>query len=82
MATNLRIPVIKYTDHIKLKKKEVYSVDASILRKRGNKIIIGGKGMDGPGSKRGQGRKKVRAGSGMKNKRREVQRVRTMNRNM
>ena len=38
----LRIPTIQFTDHIKLKKKEVQSVDASFLLKMGNKIIMGG----------------------------------------
>ena len=34
----LRIPKIQFTDHMKLKKKEDQSVDASVLLRRGNKI--------------------------------------------
>jgi hypothetical protein len=37
----LRIPKIKYTDHMKLKKKEVQSVDASVILRRRYKILPG-----------------------------------------
>jgi hypothetical protein len=37
-----KIPKIQFTDHIKLKKKEDQSVDASLLLRRGNKILTGG----------------------------------------
>jgi hypothetical protein len=33
------MPKIQYTDHMKLKKKEDQSVDASVLLRRGNKIL-------------------------------------------
>jgi hypothetical protein len=36
------IPKIQFTDHIKLKKKEHQGVDASVLLRRGNKILTGG----------------------------------------
>ena len=38
------MPTIQLTDHMKLKKKEDQWVDASVLLRRGNKIITGGKG--------------------------------------
>jgi len=36
-----RIPEIQFTNHMKLKKKEDQSVDASVLLRRGNKIPKG-----------------------------------------
>ena len=33
--------MIVFTDHMKLKKKEEQSVDASVLLRRGNKILTG-----------------------------------------
>jgi hypothetical protein len=36
--------MIQPTDHMKLKKMEDQSVDASVLPRRGNKIITGGRG--------------------------------------
>ena len=44
---------IQLTDHMKFKKKEDQSVNASILLRKGNKIITGGRGMKGSGRKRG-----------------------------
>jgi hypothetical protein len=41
---NLRIPKIQFTDHMKLKKKEDQIVDASVLLRKANKILIGDKG--------------------------------------
>jgi hypothetical protein len=41
LASKLRIPKIQFTDHLKLKKKENQSVDASVLLRRGNKILMG-----------------------------------------
>jgi hypothetical protein len=32
-----------FTDHMKLKKKKDQSLDASVLLRRGNKIIMGGR---------------------------------------
>jgi hypothetical protein len=49
LAPKLRIPTLQLTDHMKLNKKEDQSVDASILLRRGNKIITGGRGRKGPG---------------------------------
>ena len=43
---------------MKLNKKEGPSVDASIPLRRGNKIITGGRGREGPGWEREGGRKK------------------------
>jgi hypothetical protein len=43
LAKKLRIPKIQFTDHMKLKKKEDQSVEASVLLRRGNKIIMGAK---------------------------------------
>jgi hypothetical protein len=37
LAPKLGIPKIQFTDHMRLKKKEDQSVDASVLLKRGNK---------------------------------------------
>jgi hypothetical protein len=39
LAQKLGIPKIQFTNHMKLKKKEDQCVDASILLKRGNKIL-------------------------------------------
>jgi hypothetical protein len=60
----LRIPTIQLTDHMKLKKKEDQSVDASVLHRRRNKIIMGSRGQEGFGGKRG-GRREKGAGSGV-----------------
>ena len=48
-------PNTQNTDHMKLKKKEEQRVDASVLLRRGNKIIKG-RGWEGLGKKRGEGR--------------------------
>jgi hypothetical protein len=46
-----------YTTHKKLNKNEGQSVDASIPLRRGNKIIMGGRGREGPGDrKEGKGK--------------------------
>ena len=42
LAQKLGIPKIQFTDHMKLKKKEDQSVDASVLLRRGNEILTGG----------------------------------------
>ena len=41
LAQKLRILKIQFTDHMKLKKKEDQSIDASVLLRRGNKILMG-----------------------------------------
>jgi hypothetical protein len=38
----LKIPKIQFIDHMKPKKKKEQSVDASVLLRRGNKILSGG----------------------------------------
>jgi hypothetical protein len=43
---------------MKFNKKDDQSVDASILLKRGNKIIMGGRGSEGSGRKRVGGGKR------------------------
>ena len=46
---------------MKLKKKEDQSVGASVLLRRGNKIITGGRGREGPGRREGE-KKRVSCG--------------------
>jgi hypothetical protein len=53
LPQNLRISKIQCTNHIELKKKESQSVDASILHRRGNKTVTGGRGKEGAQRKRG-----------------------------
>jgi hypothetical protein len=50
----LRIPMIQLTDHMKPKKKEDQSMDALVLLRRGNKIIIGGRRREWEGERRGR----------------------------
>ena len=69
--------MIQLTDHFKFKKKEDQSVDASVLLRRGNKIITGGQ--EGLGRKRGEGKEKKGAGSGVGGDRGDVQRFRKLN---
>ena len=47
--------MIQLTDHMKLKEKEDQSMDASVLFRRGNKIIMGARGWKGLERKRGGG---------------------------
>ena len=42
LTDKLGIPDIQFTVHMKLKKEEDQSVDASVLFRRGNKILTGG----------------------------------------
>ena len=42
LVQKFEIPKIQFTDHMKLKKKEEQSVDASVLLRRGNNIPTGG----------------------------------------
>jgi len=63
---------------MKLKKEEDQSVDASVLLRRGNKIIMEGRGRERPGRERGGGGKRG-AGSGVGGDRGEIQRVRKLN---
>jgi hypothetical protein len=76
LAQKLRIPTIQLEDHMKLNKKEGQSVNALSPLKRGNKIIIEGRGNEGSGWERGEEGKQ-----GMERDRRAVQRTRKMNRN-
>ena len=41
ISPKLRISKIPFTDHVKFWKKEDQNVDASVLRRRGNKIFMG-----------------------------------------
>jgi hypothetical protein len=41
LAQKLRIHKIQFTDHMKLKNKEDQSMGASVLLRRGNKILTG-----------------------------------------
>ena len=65
LAQKLRIPTIQLEDHMKLNKKEGQSVNALSPLKRGNKIIIEGRGNEGSGWERGE------EGKGVVAKRRE-----------
>jgi hypothetical protein len=48
LAPMLGIPKILFTDHMKLKKKkEDQNVGIFILLRRGNKILLGGRGWEG-----------------------------------
>jgi hypothetical protein len=70
---------------MKPKKKEDQNVNASVLLRRRKKILTGGIGREGSGRESGreQGRAgKWGAGSGMGRDRREVGRVRKLNRTM
>ena len=53
-SKNLRITTIKLTEHMK-PKKENQNVYASVLLRRGKKIIKGGGEMEVPGRERGRG---------------------------
>jgi hypothetical protein len=44
LAQKLRIPKIKFKNHMKLKKKEDQNVAASVLLRRRNKILRGARG--------------------------------------
>ena len=46
--------MIQLTDHMKPKKKEDQSMDALVLLRRGNKIIIGGRRREWEGERRGR----------------------------
>ena len=71
--------MIQLTDHMKLKRKEDQRVDASVLLRRGNKIIKGSRGWEGLWRKRREGGEKG-AESGMGGDGGDVQRVRKLNR--
>jgi hypothetical protein len=71
LTLKLRLPTIQP----KNLKKEDQSMDASILHRRGNKIITVGRGKGNQGG-REEGKGKRGAGSGIGRDRREVQRVR------
>jgi hypothetical protein len=66
---------------MKLNKNEGQSVYASIPLRKGNKIITGGRGREGPEWERGEGQK-AGTGSGMGRDSGEVQRTKKMKRNM
>ena len=78
LAQEFRIPKIQLTDRMKLNKKEVQSMNASIPLRIMNKIITGGRGREGPEWERGEGQK-AGTGSGMGRDSGEVQRTKKMN---
>jgi hypothetical protein len=53
LGKTLRIPTIKLTGYMKPKKQKDQCADASILLRRGIKIIMGGRWWEGLGRKRG-----------------------------
>jgi hypothetical protein len=63
---------------VKLKKKEVQSVNAPVLLRRGSKIITGVRGWEGFGRKRGGGGKGGRLRYGRRQD--DRQRIRKLNR--
>ena len=66
---------------MKLKRKEDQRVDASVLLRKGNKIIKGNRGWEGLGRrKKGRGEKGVE--SGIREDGRDVQRIRKLNRDV
>jgi hypothetical protein len=73
--------MIQLTDHMKLNKKEGQSVDVSVSLRRGSKIMTHNRGREGPECERGRG-EEVGIESSMGGDRREVQRVRKMNRSI
>ena len=73
--------MIQPSDPKKLNKKEGPSKDASIPLRRGNKIVMGGRGKKELGG-RGEREGNRGAGSGMGRDRREGQRARRMSENM
>jgi hypothetical protein len=52
LAQKLKISKIQLTDHMKLMKKEDQNVNALVLLRRGNKILMGGRGWEGLGRKK------------------------------
>jgi hypothetical protein len=54
----ISIPTMQLTDHMKLKKKEDQSVNASALLRRENKIFLGGRGLEKLGREEGKQKKK------------------------
>jgi hypothetical protein len=56
LAQMLGIPKIQFTDHMKLKKEENQKVDASVLLRRGNKILMESRVWEGLGRKKGGGK--------------------------
>ena len=67
---------------MKLHNKKGQIVDAYILVKMSNKIIMGGRWRESLGWERGVGGEKKGAGSGMVGDRRKVQRSRRINKTM
>jgi hypothetical protein len=59
MAQKFGIPKIQFTDHMKFKKRKDQNVDDSVLLRRGNKILMEGRGWEGIGRKRGRGGEEV-----------------------
>jgi hypothetical protein len=66
---------------MELKKKEDQSVDASILHRRGIKLITGGRGREG-GAYEGEKWRREMGESGIRRDSREVESIRKLNRNI
>jgi hypothetical protein len=79
LGKEYEIPTIQLMDHMKLKRKEDQSVDASVLLRRRNNIIKKSRGWKGLGRKRGRGGEIEQAESGMGGDRDDRQRVRKLN---
>ena len=71
--------MIQPTNHMELKKKENQSMDASILHRRGSKIITRDRRSEGSGRERGGGGKKVGDRIRCERSQGEVQRPRKLN---
>ena len=82
LAQKLRIPMIQPANHMQFKKKTDQSEDTSIIYKMGNKIIPGTRGTEGPGREKGMEGERGGSGTGIGRDRREVRRIRKLNRNM
>ena len=65
LAQNYRISMLQLTDSIKINKKEVPNEDASIPRRKGNKLIMEVRGKD----QGRRGKEKGKVGSGYRGKR-------------
>ena len=65
LAQNYRISMLQLTDSIKINKKEGPSEDASIPRRKGNKLIMEVRGKD----QGRRGKEKGKVGSGYRGKR-------------
>ena len=82
LGKEYEIPTIQRMDHMKLKRKEDQSVDASVLLRRRNNIIKKSRGWKGLGRKRGRGGEKEEARSGKGGNGYDTQKIRNLNRDV